>query len=129
MSDMSNVPGADAAAASLSTVTKSIQTMTEEIQKLSKDSMEQTSQLMEKLRGAKSMEEIVSIQTSFVQHSFTTYVDYTKRMGEMMMSVPLELAKQGQSAFQQGKQTMTDAAERTGEQMKNAAEQMGHHHG
>ena len=127
--DMRKLPGADAAAETFSTVSKSIQSITSEIQKLSKDSMDQATQLMEKLRTAKSMEDIVSIQSSFMQTSFSTYADYTKRMSEMMMSVPVELAKQSQSAFQQGKQAMTEAAEKTGEQMRNAAEQMGHHHG
>ena len=115
----------ETAMSGFSTVSKSMQSITSEIQKMSKDSMDQASQHMEKLRGAKSMEEIVSIQTSFMQQSFTTYADYTKRLSEMMMTMPMELAKQGQAAFQQGKDTMTKATEQAGEQFKQATE----HHG
>ena len=75
------------------------------------------------------MEEIVSIQTGFMQQSFSTYADYTKKLSELMMSMPAEIAKQGQTAFQQGSQAFTKAAEQTGEQIKQATEQMGHHHG
>ena len=116
----------DTAMSGFTTVSKSMQSITSEIQKMSKDSMDQASQHMEKLRGAKSMEEVISIQTGFMQQSFTTYADYTKRLSEMMMTLPMELAKQGQTAFQQGKDAMTKATEQAGEQFKQATDQ---HHG
>ena len=116
----------DTALSGFSTVSKSMQSITSEIQKMSKDSLEQASQHMEKLRGAKSMEEIVSIQTGFMQQSFTTYSDYTKRLSEMMLTLPMEFAKQGQTMFQQSKDAMTKATEQAGDQFKQAIDQ---HHG
>ena len=78
---------------------------------------------MEKLRNAKSVEDVVALQSSFMQQSFSTYADYTRRFSELMMSVPMELAKQGQGAFQQGSDAMKQATDKAGEQIKHATDQ------
>ena len=122
--DPRNAPGMDAAVNGYATGTKTLQTFATEMQRMSKDAMEQTTAVMEQLRGAKSMEEVVSIQTTFMQRSFANYADYTRRFSELMMTVPMEFARQGQAAFQQGAAGMTQAAERTGDEIKRAGETM-----
>ena len=122
-SDIRNTPGFDSAANSYATMTKSMQTFASEMQRMSKDTMDATSQLMEKMRGAKSMEDVVSIQTSFMQQSFANYADFTRRFSEMMMSVPMELARNGRTAFQQGSDAMTRAGEQATDQMQRAGDQ------
>ncbi len=124
--DPRNAPGMDAALGGFSTGAKSLQTFASEMQRMAKDSMDQTTQLMENLRGAKSMEDVISIQTSFMQKGFASYADNTRRFSELMMTLPMELAKQSQAAFQQGTDKMTQAAERTGEEMKRAGDAMTH---
>ena len=121
--DFKSVPGADAAMNNMSLASKSLQSFASELQRMSKDSMNQTSEMMEKLRGAKTMEDLIAIQTSYVQQSFSQYADYTKRLSELMMTMPMELAKQGRSAFQQGASAMTKATEQAGDQMQKAGEQ------
>ena len=127
--DFKSVPGADAAMNNMATASKSLQSFASELQRMSKDTMNQTAEMMEKLRGAKTMEDLVAIQTSYVQQSFSQYADYTKRLSELMMSVPMELAKQGRSAFQQGAGAMTRATEQAGDQMQKAGEQFTQNHG
>ena len=121
MTDMDprNAPG-------YATMTNGLQSFASEMQRMSKDAMEQTSQHMERLRGARSMEDVVSIQTAFLQQSFNNYADYTRRFSELMMTLPMELARQGQAAYQQGTNKMTQAAEQVGEEAKRAGERMTH---
>ena len=119
----------DKAMADMSDASKSMQVFAQELTKISKDNMENTSTLMEKLRSAKSMEEVVSLQTNFLQQSFTSYTDYTRRVGELMMKLPMEMMKQSQSAFQQGAQAMKKTSEAAGDQIKHAGEQFNHHQG
>ncbi len=121
--NMKSIPGVDSAQANYSAVTKSMQTFTSEMQKMSKESIDATTHLMDKLRGAKSMEDVVSIQTSFMQESFSKYADFTRRFGELMVSVPMEMAKNSKAAFQQGTDAMTQAGEQATDQMKQAVHQ------
>ena len=125
-SDIRNAPGYDSAVNSYSAVTKSMQTFASEMQRMSKETMDSTSGLMEKLRGAKTMEDIVAIQTNFMQQSFSSYADFSRRFGELMMSVPMELAKNSKSALQQGTDAMQRAGEQMGDQMQKAGEQFTH---
>ena len=127
--NMGNIPGGDAAANSLNTATQSFQTFAAEVQRMSKESIEHTTQTMEQLRGAKSMEDVVSIQTTYMQKSFASYADYTRRFSELMMSLPMEFAKQGRAAFQQGADAATKAGQQAGEQMRDAGQQFDQHHG
>lgn len=116
--DIKNMPGYDSAANNYSTVTKTMQDFASEMQRMSKDTMDQTSQMMEKLRGARTIEEVVSIQTGFMQKSFSNYADFTRRFSEMMMSVPMELMKNNRTAVQQGTDAMTKAGEEAASRMQ-----------
>lgn len=85
--DPRSAPGIDAAVSSFTTASKSLQTFATEMQRMSKESFDHTTQLMDKLRTVKSIEDVVSIQTSFLQQSFANYADYTRRFSELMMTL------------------------------------------
>ena len=121
--------GMDQAMANLSEATKSAQMLAAEMTKISKENLDNTSALMEKLRGAKSVEEVVSLQTGFVQQSFASYSEYTRRISELMMKLPMEMMKQSQSAFQQGTETMKKTTEKAAEQIRQTGEQFNQHQG
>ncbi len=114
-----NIPGGEAASQSMASATKSFQGFASEVQRMAKDTADQTTRTMEKLRGAKSFEEVMSIQTSFLQQSFSSYADYTRRMSELMMTMPMELARQGRTAFQEGADSAGKAVEKAGEQFRH----------
>ena len=127
--DFRNTPGAEAAMNGLSTATKSLQGFASEVQRMSKDSMNHTSAMMEKLRGAKTMEEVVAIQTAYMQQSFSNYADYTRRLSELMMTLPMEFAKQGQTAYKQGADAVNKATETAKEHAETIGEQFNQHNG
>ena len=122
--DMKNIPGYDSATSNFAAVTRSMQSFASEMQKMSKDAMESTTQMMDRLRSAKTVEDVVSIQTNFIQQSFSKYADYTRRVSDLMMAVPMELAKNSRTAFQQGTDAMQRAGENAADQMQRAGDQM-----
>ena len=122
MSDKTTAPGVETAMAGFTNASKSMQTFASEIARMSKESMDHTAQLVEKLRGAKTIEEVVSIQTSFMQQSFSNYADYTRRFGELVTMLPLEMAKQARTAMQKGTEAVAKSAEDAGHQVQHATE-------
>ena len=127
MSDQNTAKGMESAMSGFSAASKSMQTFASELTRMSKESMEHTTQLVDKLRGAKTLEEVVSIQTSFLQQSLSNYADYTRRFGELFTMLPLEMAKQGRNAMQQGTETAARTAEQAGQQVQHATEQFTEH--
>jgi hypothetical protein len=126
MSDHNSTPGFEPAMGGFSAASKSMQTFSSEIARMSKESVEHTTQLVEKLRSAKTIEDIVSIQTNFMQQSFSNYADYTRRFGELLTMLPLELAKHGRAAVQQGTEAIAKNVEQTGQQVQHATDQFQH---
>ncbi len=129
MTDHNASQGVETAMGGLNAASKSMQTFATEITRMSKESIEHTTQLVEKLRGAKTMEDVVSIQSNFMQQSFTNYANYTKRFGELVTMLPLEMAKQGRTAMQKATDTVTKTAEQAGQQVQRAVEPIAHNQG
>ncbi len=127
--DMRGTPGYDNAMNSLGTASKSLQDFTSEVQRMGKESLEKTTQLMEKMRSAKTMEDVISVQTSFMQQSFAMSADYTRRFGELMMTLPMEMARNSRDAMQKGTDAMQKAGEKVGSEMQKASEQFTQQHG
>lgn len=120
--DLRGAPGYDSAMNSLSAASKSLHTFSSEVQRMNKESFDKTSQLMEKLRSAKTMEDVLAIQTSFMQQSFAMSAEYTRRFSELMIALPMELARNSRDAFQKG----SDAVQQAGHEMQKAGEQFTH---
>jgi phasin family protein len=114
--DVKSIPGTEAMTNSFAATAKSFQGLAAELQRMSKESLDHTTQTAEKLRGAKTMQEVIAIQTSYLQEAFAAYTENAKRFSELMMSVPMELAKQGRTAFQEGTAAAKKATEQVGEQ-------------
>jgi phasin family protein len=127
MTDSNNAHDAGDALGGFGVASKSIQTFASEVARLSKETVDETTHLVEKLRGAKTLEEVVSIQTSYVQQSFSKYADYTRRIGELFTSLPLEIAKKSHSALQKTAEAVTKATEHAGQHVQQATEQVSQH--
>jgi hypothetical protein len=110
--------GVDTAMAGFTTATKNMQVIAGEIAKMSMDSYENSAQLIEKLRGAKSWEDIVAIQSGYMKTAYENFASRTQKLGEIMGTMPHEMARTYTQLFNQGKQ----GAEATGEAAKSAGE-------
>lgn len=63
---------------------KSLQAFAEETQRVAKQSLDEATAVMDKLRGAKTIQEVVALQTAFLQQSMTRYTEYTRKVTELM---------------------------------------------
>lgn len=127
--DLRGMPGYDNAMNSFGTASKSLQSFASEMQRMGKESLDKTTEMMEKLRSAKTMEDVVSVQTNFLQQSFTMSAEYTRRFSELMLAMPMEMARNSRDAMQKGTEAMQRAGEQAGHEMQKAGEQFGHHNG
>jgi hypothetical protein len=117
--------GVDTAMAGFTTATKNMQVIAGEIAKMSMDSYENSAQLIEKLRGAKTWEEIVAIQTGYMKTAYENFASRTQKLGEIMGTMPQEMARTYTHLFNQGKQGVEAAGEATkqaGEEAMRAGE-------
>jgi hypothetical protein len=89
----STAAGIDLAASSVSTASKNLQAFATEIAEMSKESFDHATQALEKLRNARSMDEVVSIQTSFLKEAFEHSAQRTRRFSELVTAFPLEFTK------------------------------------
>jgi hypothetical protein len=116
------MPGISAVTNSVAVATRSFQAFAGEMQRLSSDAVEQTTLTMNKLRGAKTVEEVIAIQTAHLRNFFASYVDHARRFNELMVALPSDFAKEARGAVQQG----ADAA---GEAVHRAGDNFGQHQG
>ena len=109
----------DTAMAGFTTATKNMQVIAGEIAKMSMDSYENSAQLIEKLRSAKSWDDIVAIQTGYMKTAYENFSSRTQKLAEIMGTMPQEMARTYQQLFEQGRQ----GAQAAGEAAKQAGEQ------
>ncbi len=60
---------------------------------ISKQAFEHASQTLEKLRAARSIEEIVAIQANYVKEAYENAGTHARKFGEIMSGFPSELTK------------------------------------
>ncbi|HYP57914.1 MAG TPA: phasin family protein [Beijerinckia sp.] len=96
--DARTTTGVDAAVESVNAASKNFQVLANELAQMSKQSFEHATQAVEKLRNARSLEEVLAIQTNFVKESFEQAAQRTRRLGELVPAFPMELAKTYQDA-------------------------------
>ena len=109
----------DTAMVGFTTATKNMQVIAGEIAKMSMDSYENSAQLIEKLRGAKSWDDIVAIQTGYMKTAYENFASRTQKLAEIMGTMPHEMTRTYTQLFNQGKQ----GAEAGGEAAKQAGEE------
>jgi hypothetical protein len=103
--------GIDTAMAGFTTATKNMQVIAGEIAKMSMESYENSAQLIEKLRGAKSWEDIVAVQSGYMKTAYENFAARTQKLAEMMGTMPQEMARSYQQLFDKGKQGAGAAGE------------------
>jgi hypothetical protein len=101
----------DTAMAGFTTATKNMQVIAGEIAKMSMDSYENSAQLIEKLRAAKSWDDIVAIQTGYMKTAYENFSARTQKLAEIMGTMPQEMARTYQHLFTPGMQGRPGAAE------------------
>ncbi|VFU08672.1 Phasin family protein [Methylocella tundrae] len=84
---------ADLSASTLSSTTKNLQAFAAEIAEMSRQSIEHTTDTIEKLRNARGLSEILTIQTNFMREAFEHLSQHTRKFSELMTSLPLEMSK------------------------------------
>ncbi|SFK17817.1 phasin family protein [Methylocapsa palsarum] len=107
--------GMEEAVSGMAATTKNLQAFAGEVAQMSKESFEHATQTLEKLRGAHGVEEIVTIQTNFVKEAFEHAGQYTRRLGELMSTLPLEITKSYQEAWLKSVSTAIRSAEEVGQ--------------
>ena len=129
MTDPTDPRGFTEAMQGFPTGSQSLQSFVSEMQRMGKESYDKSTQLMDKLRSAKTMEDVMSVQTSFMQQSFAASAEYTRRFSELMIALPMEMARNGRDTFQKGNEAMRRAGEEAGHEMQKAGEQFTQHQG
>lgn len=76
-----------------------LQAMAGECFEISKQSFAHASQTLEKLRGARSMEEVVAIQADYVKEAFDNAAQHARKFGELMAVFPNDFTKTYQDAW------------------------------
>ena len=66
---------------------------------ISKQSFEHASQTLEKLRGARGMEEIMAIQANYVKEAFENAAQHARKFGELMSVFPNDFTKSYHDAW------------------------------
>src|SRR5206468_1734622 len=112
----------DTAMAGFTTATKNMQVIAGEIAKMSMDSYENSAQLIEKLRGAKSWEDIVAIQTGYMKTAYENFSSRTQKLAEIMGTMPQEMTRTYTQLVNEGKQG-AEAAKSAGENAIKPGEQ------
>lgn len=83
----------DAALKSLGAVTKGVQAITVETADYAKKSFEQSTAVLEKLLGAKSLDKAIEIQTDYVKSSYEGFVAQSSKIGELAANTAKEAFK------------------------------------
>src|SRR6516164_9824674 len=90
----------DAAAAALQGGIKAVNAASQRVQavacewlEISKQAYEHASQTLEKLRAARSIEDVVAIQANYVKEAFENAGNHARKFGEIMSDFPSEFTK------------------------------------
>ena len=76
-----------------------VQAVAGECFEISQQSFEHASQLLEKLRGARSIQEIMAIQANYVKEAFENAASHARKFGEIMSNFPTEFTKTYQDTW------------------------------
>ena len=88
----------DWSAGGYSVAAKSLQLLAEDISNISAANFERNAKLIDDLRGARTVEDLVSIQTKFMAGMFEAFNDHVRLMGSRMAELRNGIVDAGQSA-------------------------------
>lgn len=83
----------DLAVKSFGTTTKSFQALATETADYSKKAFEQSSAVVEKLVGIKTMDKALEIQSDYAKTAYEGFVAYASKIGELMTDLARDTAK------------------------------------
>jgi hypothetical protein len=83
----------DVAMKSFGTAQKSVQAIVTEVADYSKKAFEQSSAVMEKLAGAKTLDKAVEIQSDYAKSAYEGFVSYASKLGELYTNLAKETVK------------------------------------
>lgn len=89
----------EGAVSAFNATSKNLQAIAAEIFEISKQSFDHTTQALEKLRSARGMDEIVTIQSDFVKEAFENAAKHAQKFRELMTAFPAEMTKTYQDAW------------------------------
>ncbi len=96
------VAGLDWASGGYQTAAKSLQVLAEEIANISSATFERNTKLVDDLRGARSIEDILSIQTKFMAGMFETFNEHVQLMGKRMADLRNGMSETGGEVVKAG---------------------------
>jgi hypothetical protein len=117
----------DIAINGITPATKTIQAFALTITQMSRQSLERTTQHIEKLRKVHSPEEVTSIQLDFVKESLEFATQHTRKVGEMLAALPLEMAKSYQEDWLQLVTAAVRTTEAAGHAVASKVEHLANH--
>ena len=77
----------DAAVRSYGEANKGLQTIAAKITDYSKKSFEDAARAFEQMVDAKSLEQVIEIQSSYAKKAFDAYIDWLSKLGEIYVGV------------------------------------------
>ena len=93
----------DAALKSFGVVSKGFQAIAVEVADYSKKSFEDSSALVEKLLGVKTIDKAIEVQSAFVKSSYETYLARVTKIGELYADLAKESYKPVEAAIAKAK--------------------------
>ena len=78
---------------SFGTTTKSVQALATETADYSKKAFEQSSAVIEKLVGIKTLDKAIEIQSDYAKSAYEGFVAYASKIGELMIDLARDSAK------------------------------------
>ncbi len=93
----------DLAMKSVGTVSKSAQAIAAEIADYSKKSFEDSTAVLEKLFGVKSIEKVIELQTEYAKSAYESFVAEATKIGEMYTAMAKESYKPFESMLAKAK--------------------------
>lgn len=112
----------DSAVNAMNATSKSMQAIAGEMLEISKQSFEHTTQTMEKLRNAHSIDEVVAIQTNFVKEALEHAAQHAQKFSQLITTFPAEITKTYQDAWLKSMNSTVKATETA---RQTAAENIG----
>lgn len=93
--------------------TQNIRRLAEEIAGLSANSLERTRSLIEHMRDAQQMDELVAIQSKFVTAMFQSFTEGSRRISSLLADWPRDVTQAGCDMFEAGVEAAQNVADVT----------------
>ena len=116
----------------VSTVSRKAQAIASEFAKMSEETLGLGAKAAERMRGAQSLQDVTTIQSDLLKESFETTTNHYRKIAELAISTPQELAQTAREfasnvaqAGQEGAERATEMARKMGGQAADMAEKGG----